>query len=665
MEKCDGIIAPGAQSPELCRKSKRSLFGLLGLAASAALMAGSAGAGCLAGQPSICSPTINADGQVGGTSYTSLPFVSTIYGQSWGSSPGLIYNNLFWQVGTNFTNSNTMLAARQYANKLTGSGIVPASGAQRWEDTYEAARPASLFPNEPGWINNDRWSLNLLNGPEAQAWVQWQDAHANLFMMGSDGGSDGADFRAWNGNWGHISPMMPLSASDWPPGMTNATYGDWFAYRWGQTAQLSGAYGIMLSDFTDSQPVAPSYLIGFNPELISRFQTTIGQTIPGSSVPQQAAYINAHFVAQWNDFLANGYSRFFGALASRLRDNTGHQALVIDQCGQWPSARRFQGIDAYVINHNSPAANYICLWEDQTMQLGRNGQPMIWGIGGMVIAAAREPDIRNGGNLSADDSAFWQAVAQFWGNLSSSDQQERGLKELKRNWLETAWSHIATRQGTVRRALAFMSRDYWDGGNLDPTVQTLIQAIVPTRPFGYAVYYSMTAERLAEARVATAGVNATYMNPNELLAFKQGGGIVGYYVSNAALYHLQPAAKPAGWIVLDPLPADEMATLNSIAPVYTSLSAAMANPNAPLSYSAGVTGMGFWDQNSRLIITVENPGNQGLNASVTVRGLANGNYVATDQFTNGQTWFTVTNGKAQIPVTITRWDTRVFVITPA
>jgi len=299
------------------------------------------------------------------------------------------------------------------------------------------------------------------------------------------------------------------------------------------------------------------------------------------------------------------------------------------------------------------------------MQMGRSGLPMIWGIGGMVLAAARDPDIRNGGNLSADDSAFWQAVSAFWGNLSYNDQHERGLKELKRNWLETAWSHIATRQGTVRRALAFMSRDYWDGGNLDPTVQRLIQTIVPTRPFGYAVYYSMTAERMKEAGVPQAGINATYMHPDKLLAFKQGGGAVGYYVSNAALYSLQSAAKPAAWIVLDPLPPDETAKLQSIAPVLTSLGAAVSYQNAPLSYSSGITGMGFYDQNNRLIVTVENPGSQGLNASVTLRNLPDGNYVATDLFTNSQTWFTVTNWKAQFPVTITRWDTRVFAITHA
>jgi hypothetical protein len=623
-----------------------------------AVLAGSA----MSFQP-VDAGTINSQGQVGNTSYSSLPFASSIFGESWGSSPGLIFNNLFWQVGKNFTNPNTMKAAREYADKLTSSGIVPASGAQRWEDTYEAARPAAAFPGEPGWINNDRWSLNLLNLPEAQAWVQWQGARTKLFMIGADGGSEGTDFRAWGGNWGHISPMMPLASADWPPGVQNATYGDWFAYRWGQTAQLSGAYGIMLSDFTDSQPIVPSYMAGFNPELIDRFQSTIGQTVPGGSVAQRASYITSHFMAQWNDFLANGYGHFFGALASRLRDNTGHQSLVINQCGQWPSARRFQGIDARLIGNNMPSANYICLWDNQTMAPGRNGQPMIWGIGGMVIAAARDPDIRNGGNLSADGAAFWQGVAQHWGNLSYNDQHERGLKELKRNWLETAWSHIATRQGAVRRALAFMSRGFWDRGNLDPTVQRLIQTIIPTRPFGYAVYYSTAAERAAEARVATAGVNAAYMHPDKLLAFKQGGGAVGYYVSDAAINSLQSSARPAAWVVLDSVPANELSKLQSIAPVLRSLGAALSYQNAPISYSSGLTGMGFYDQNNRLIVTAENPGNTTVNGSITLRGLANGTYIVTDLFTNGRTWFTVANGKAQFPVSVSRWDTRAFAIT--
>src|SRR6201996_8720186 len=117
MQKCNGIIAPKAQSTERFRKPKLPLLGLIGLAAGTVFATGAAKAGCLTGQPSVCSSTINADGQVGTTSYTSLPFASSIYGQSWGSSPGLIFNNLFWQVGKNFTNANTMKAARQYADK--------------------------------------------------------------------------------------------------------------------------------------------------------------------------------------------------------------------------------------------------------------------------------------------------------------------------------------------------------------------------------------------------------------------------------------------------------------------------------------------------------------------------------------------------------------------
>jgi hypothetical protein len=618
-------------------------------------------AGCLARQPKTCSATINDEGEVGRTSYASLPFTSSIYAQSWGASPGLAPGNLFWQSGTNFTNPSTMVSARRFANGLTAKGIVPASGAQRWEDTYEASLPASQFPGEPSWIAADRQSL--INKPEFQAWAKWQQSHANLFMIGSDGGAEGFDFRSWHGDWGHISPLMPLPAGDWPPGIKNANYGDWYAYRWGQTATRSGAYGIMLSDFSDSQPVAPSYQIGFNQQMINGFQAKLGKAIPGGTVPERARYINAHYFPQWNDYLAQGYANFYAVLASRLAA-TGHQPLVIDQCGQWPSARRLQGTDAYIISHTMPSAEYICIWDNQTMQIGRNGQPMIWGIGGMVIAAAREPNIRNGGNLSADDANFWQAAAQFWNSLSSADQHERGLKELRRVWLETAWSHIATSQGTVRRALAFMERDYWDQGALDPVVERLSRTVIPTRPFGYAVYYSMAGEREAEAKApANGGTNATYMHPNRLLAFKNGGGPVGYYVSNAGIASLKPAARPAAWVILDDrVPQVEVEQLRKTAPVLTSLSAARSFARAPLTYSTGVTGMGFYDQHDRLIVTVSNPGSQGLNSSVTLRTLPDGQYTAHEVLANTVTHFTVANGKGVLPVTITRWDTRVFVI---
>ena len=639
----------------------RGLFAALALT----IAASSASAGCLTTSAAKCAATINSGGLVGQTSYTTLPFVSSVYQLSWGSSPSLSPGNLFWQSGSNFTNTQTMANAKIASSSLAAQGIVPASGSQRWEDTYEASLPASQFPGEPSWINDDRQSI--IGQPEFTAWANWENAHKNLFMIGADGGLEASDYRAWGGSWGHISPLMPLPASDWPPGVSNATYGDWYAYRWGQTAQLSGAYGIQLSDFSDSQPSQPSWIEGFNPEIVSAFSAMTHQTIPGVTVSDKASYINAHLTASWNDYLAAGYARFFSALSSQLSYNTGQSALVVDQCGMWPSARRFYGIDQRTISTTVGGANYICIWDDQTMQVGRSGLSMVWGIGGMVIAAAREPDIRNGANLSADDDSFWQAAATFWSNLSTADQHERGLKELKRAWLETAWSQIATRQGGTRRAMAFMSRDYWDGGQIDPQIQTLIQTVVPTRPFGYALYYSTAAERAREATVPAKGdLNATYMNPAMLMNFKNGGGVVDYYISDAALPNLQQSSYPAAWLLLDGgVPAAEVNALKAIAPVIYTTADAKTFANAPLGFSANLTGLGFYDQNNRLIVTVTNTAAKTVNGDITLKTLPTGTYIATDLFAGTTIRFTVASGTGSIPLSITRWDTRAFSVVPA
>jgi hypothetical protein len=647
------------------RKTAKSKY--LGFAAATGLLAISSGAsaGCLATNANQCSAAINSSGMVGQTSYTTLPFINSVYQISWASSPSLSPANLFWQAGNNFTNPTTMANAQIASRALTAQGIVPASGSQRWEDTYEASIPASQFPGEPSWINDDR--QQIAGRPEFQAWAAWENAHKNLFLIGSDGGQEATEFRAWGGSWGHISPLMPISAADAPPGLVNATYGDWYAYRWGQTAALSGAYGIQLSDFSDSQPSQPSWLEGFNPEIIQAFSSMIHVTIPGTTVAQQAAYINANLTNAWNDYLAVGYAKFFYALSSQLGFNTKQAGLVIDQCGMWPSARRFYGIDPTTIDRTMGSANYICIWDDQTMQVGRSGESMIWGIGGMVLAAAREPDIRNGANLSADDANFWQAAATFWSNLSPADQRERGLKELKRAWLETAWSQIATRQGLSRRAMAFMSRDYWDSGSIDAQVQTLIQTVVPTRPFGFALYYSNAAERAREATVPVSGdLNASYMNPAILMNFKNGGGAVNYYIGTAGLPNLQAGQKPAAWLVLDgTVPAAELSQLKAVAPVLTSLAAAKSFANAPLAYSAGLTGIGFFDQSNRLIVTVTNQGTDTVSGNVMLKTLPAGAYAATDLFTGAVIRFAVASGSGTLPVSVTRWDTRAFAIVPA
>ena len=619
--------------------------------------------------PSFAQPAAPVDvkGEVGETNYAVLPLSSVVFQSSWGSSPTLSPGNLFWQSGTFFTNSNIMVAARQWANKLTSTGIVAASGSQRWEDSYEVAQPAYLFPGEPSTLFAADRSAGVATGPEFDAWVAWTRARPNLPIMAADGGSMPTYFRPWGGSWGHISPLMPLVAADCPAGMQKCSYGDWYAYRWGQTAGLSGAYGIMLSDFSDSQPSQISTLQGFNPEIIAGFETAENLIVPNGAPSQQSTWIISREMSKWNDYLSEGYGKFYQALSQRLTQSTGVKSLIIDQCSLWPSLRRFYGTDERLFKSLIPPANYICMWDDQTIQRGRSGIDPAWGVGGYAAAAAREPDMRNGANLEANDSAYWEAIASFNPSLSAADQQEKGLKLLKRSWLEAAWAHIATRQGQVRRALATISRDYWDLGTLDPVLQKLVTTVYPAAPFGFAVYYSTAAERAVEQQVAQQDpYSQAYYNPDELLALKNSGVPVDYFVSDAALTSLVPASRPSAWLILEHpelLPSSEMKALQAVAPVMTSSKQAQSFAKAPISFSNGLTGIAFYDQNGRLIITISNPATVDMTGGIHLRGIQSGTYSILNLFTNQSYDVKVASGSFASSVTVARWDTQAYAIT--
>ncbi len=620
-------------------------------------------------------PTINPQNQVGLTSYTTMPFYSSVVQSSWGASPYLAPAELFWEYGSFYTNPANQGPARQWAGALAAEGIVPASGAQFWEDTWIAAQPLANFPDAPSWMVQEvqgSQSSNCCSGPEFQQWLHWLAARPALPIMAADGGSMPVQWRPWGGTWGHVSPLTPMPASDCPPDLSACSFGDWFAYRWGQTAAFSGAFGIMLSDFTDSQPYDPSYQQGFNPGIVALFSKTIGQSIPGTTVVAQAAYIASNLEPQWNDYLSAGYGHFYAALERRLSAATGQQALVQDQCSGWASFRRFFGTDQRILMQYINPANYVCIWDDQTMQVGRNGADPAYGVGAYAAAAARTPQMRNGANLEANDPAYWQAIATFNPTLSAADQQERGLKLMKRSWLEGAWAHIADQNGKTRRAMAYMSRDYWDLGTLDPTLQSLVTHIWPVWPFGYALYCSVNVERALEAAVAaTDGVWYSFCNPQEILDLKNAGVPIGYYVSDAGLANLQAPFAPAGWIIPEHpelIPAAEMARLTSIAPVVTSAAQALSLADAPISFSNGLTGTAFWDQKGELVITISNPDPSPtagtVSGFVTLRGIPSGAWTLRNLFTGGSASMIARNKQATLPVSVSRWDTVAYAALP-
>jgi hypothetical protein len=624
------------------------------------------------------SSTTNAHGQAGLTDYAGFPFGSSIYGNSWGAVNAQVWDvgyapaNLFWSAGSFFNDAGNMAAAQYAASTLASQGIVPYGTAQRWEDTFEISQPASDFGSEPAWLvadraNNGGTPFNEL--PEYQAWVAWEQARPNLQAVANDGGSMGQDFRPWGGTWGFISPMMPLSPADCPPPMKSCRYGDWYAYRWAQTSQASGAYGIVLSDFSNSLPGQPSWTQDFNPAIVNDFAVKQKVAVPGSTTPDQSQFIVSNLLPQWNDYICAGYAAFFNALASRISLATGQQALVVAGGFDWPGLNRSWGADDRIMRLQPGLVPHLLVaWDEITIEVDRNGDNITEGMAGSVIAAAREPGIRIGAYLNANDSNYWAAVAQFNPTLNAADQQEWGLKQLKRQWLDFAWAQVGARNGHARRALAFGWRDHWDAGTVDPTTTSLIQTINPVRPFGYALYYSVSVERAIEPTVPTT-LNA-YLSPIDLLALRQAVP-VNYFVSDASLPNLVASAAPAGWIVLDAgdtLPPSELAALTAIAPVFTSAAQALAYANAPLSFTGGLTGTSFIDQHGRIIITVTNPSTAAdagtINGTMTLRGVRDGKATLTDLYANTSVPLTVTGQTVTIPVSVTRWDTLALALQP-
>jgi hypothetical protein len=426
-----------------------------------------------------------------------------------------------------------------------------------------------------------------------------------------------------------------------------------------------------------------SNLHDFNPRIVAAFVTAGTPYDSGlsdaSPLPDRADWIVSSHFNEWNDFIAAGYAKFYAALIARVGAATGKKALVIDQCGLTPAARRLFGTDARILAQKLRPQNYVCIWDGHVIQTDRKGPietPPLQELAGFVLAAAREPTIRNGANLEADDEAYWTAIAKFYPTLGTTEQREVGQKLLKRLWLWSAWAHVSDRSGKVRRAIAFASRDYWDSGKLtilDP-LAGLIRSVVPARPFGPALYYSTAVERAVEQTAGkTVGTRdeeiSTYLPARELQTLIDGGAPVGYYVSDAALPALGKAGTPSAWIVLGAaglLPDTEQSALQTMAPVVTSADALASLPDQPLKLSKGLAGFGFYDTAGKLILVISNPATapdaQAVSGTVQLSKLeaSDGPHQLHDLLTGGTQPVTVSGHAATIPVEVARWDTVVL-----
>ncbi len=637
--------------------------------------------------PALAAEPFDAAGDAGATSYVALPFETSVYQNSWGAQDGLEPMQLFFQANPTsiFKSASTMATARQVAAAIEASGAVPSSGVQRWEDTYAASFAPGTFSSASASVLSGDLGEGFYSKPEFVAWRNFITSRPQYWDMAYDGGTvpTEAYYRSWGGQWGHISPLTPLQVADCPPGMSSCTWGDLWAYKWSLTSAVSGGYALTLSDFTDSQPDRPSTFQDFNPMIIKAFAAAYPNvSIRGSTMPAQADWIVRNAFVSWNDFLSKGYGKFYAAIAARVGAATSRTALVIDQCMTTPSFRRMQGNDERIIAKQISTKSYMCTWDDHIIQSDRLGPvvlPPVGELAGFIIGAAREPRLRNGANLEADDPAYWQAIAQFYPGLNQATQQELGYKLLKRLWIWSAWAHIADRAGNVRRALAYVTRDYWDEGSLtalDP-LTSLIQTVVPTRPFGPALYYSTTVERAVEQQGGAAyGAGSSppvYVAQADLQSYIDGGGPLGYYVSDAALPLIRKGAPnaPSAWVVIGGaavLPAAEQQALTAVAPIVSSPAAYDALSGQSLILPAGMAGFGFYDQSGRLILVVSNPGTApgagSVSGVVQLPSWGSARAEVTDLFKVTSSRVIPAASALSIPVSVARWDTTVLAITP-
>jgi hypothetical protein len=575
-----------------------------------------------------------------------------------------------------------MARARALSAAQSARGIVPTAGLQRWEDTYVVSFPQSAFPREPAWISADRARGKFDTLPDFSAWRDFITNHPQYADIAFDGGTmppQPDNFRRWGGQWGYISPLTPLDRADCPPTKPKTcTWGDSFAYRWAQTSKLTSGYGLQLSDFSDGQPY-PDTLHDFNPRILAAFAKTLpGGSVPGTTTAARSAWINKHAFNAWTDFLAEGYSDFYATLAREVGSATHHAPLVIGQCNISPAFKRLGGVDERILARKLNPDNFMCIWDDQVIQLGRSGpiaNPPIGELSGYILAAARDPETRNGADLEADDDAYWSALATFYPGMPAATRQELGLKLLKRIWVWSAWAHIADTNGTVRRALAFASRNYWDGAaitRIGPAAG-LIHSITPAHNFGAALYYSVAIERGMEAASAAASAPGeaptTYLMPPVLQKFLDGGGTVGYYVSDAALPALRRENAPSAWVILGPnsfLPQSERKALQTFAPIVTSAGELAALPNQPLKLSPGLAGFAFISAAGQLIVVVSNPSSaadaRGISGTVRIMQSAPAPVIVTELQTGTRILAEFPNSEITWPVNICRWDTQIFAV---
>ncbi|WP_377807379.1 carbohydrate-binding domain-containing protein [Azospirillum sp. A29] len=473
-----------------------------------------------------------------GVSSDRPPLMSDVSTISWGADRGLAPQHLFWELVPDYANAAHLKETRDVAAGHLADGVMPLIGLQLWEDTFEFSQNGGEFANLGGH----------------KAWVSWVKAHPQYLGRDGDGNVLNSDSSNPYG-WGYVSPLMPLDAKDAPAGWTGGTahYADWMADKLGRLSALTGTRGYELADFFDGSPHS-GVMDFFNSRMIAEFSSKTGIKVAGSTLAQQAQDIVDNHPTQWLEYFVDGWAYGWKALDDAIVKNTGKAAWLTTQVSFTPAAmREFAGVDARVIADKMNEKDI--LFNVQTLErfeMQHKQAPASYEQAMLGIHAARAPDAHFGHMMSSSEDDYWGAVNSLYTGVTGTVRDELGWGRLEQTWLQSGWTMIADDQGGVRRAAEQWSRSYHDWGEVKQPWLDMLRDIVPTRPFGPALYYSANAEKAMNA-LEPAGNSIGNAYLGELLEpitkLHDAGVPFGYYVSDAALQSMTKASAPSAFII--------------------------------------------------------------------------------------------------------------------
>jgi|GEM_PF-762761 len=528
------------------------------------------------------------------------PNESRIYDFPWGMGNAQWGKQLFWNEG----DTSRFSDMRASADKLASLGVAPVmsavcwAGSNRWGDT-SLPPGIAILKTDPAWV----------------AYTRWEYSHDSLTPVDASGRYIAKLGSSSDHGW--ISPAQPMPASDCPEGMRTCVWGDWAAERVARLCQATRMVGLAAADYVDGMPGYNSSQIDFSPRVIRAFEDSTGITVPGTTVADQASYIDRNLASRWDDFWDDSWAHFYTETARRIKLYTGREPLIQAQSAWNVAQRRGMGVDfrRYFKMLPDPKAWYFGI----EMQCDNLRAIMAPGtlVGTFGTYCAWEPSMPLGAKLNIDNGYLVDGL-----NLAHIPLRDT-LSEYFTQWFLVGYTHIAGRDGKVRRAAQAFQYGYNDKvDSAHPGVTPAIWAHIPRRVYGPGFFYSDTMVRAFEK-------DGAFLDLPDLANKAWMKAPFGYFVTDAGLDSLKPGAIPTCWIVPPraPLTDAERAKLQRYAPI---LSAENAAEVSPIRASGDAKAWGFIDQDSSLVVVATNTQPERAIVTISVSGLPRGTFPLKD-----------------------------------